>query len=108
MIERLVDLAQAAARAIRANSDFELLHEPEFGCVVFRYARGNSSGDVNEAISRDLFERGRAVIGHTVVRGRACLKLTMGNPCATEKDIDEILRMILESGACLAAAECTI
>jgi len=108
MIERLVDLGQAAARAIHANSDFELLHEPEFGCVVFRYARGNSSIDVNEAISRDLFERGCAVVGHTVARGRACLKLTMGNPCATEADIDEILGMILESGARLAATECAI
>jgi L-2,4-diaminobutyrate decarboxylase len=105
MIERLVELGQAAAKAIRANAVFELLHEPEFGCVVFRHAPLNGSMDVNEAISRDLFERGRAVIGHTVVGGRACLKLTMGNPCATEKDIQEILGMITESGARLAAGE---
>ena len=99
MIDRLVELGQAAANIIRAKHDFELLHQPEFGCVVFRYAPDQTSIDVNEAISRELFERGRAVIGHTVVKGRQCLKLTMGNPCTAETDISEILDLIAECGA---------
>jgi len=92
MIDRLSELAQFAAAQIDGLEDFEPLHWPEFACVVFRYV-GPHADDMNRAIPKNLFDRGHAVIGHTVVHGRPCVKLTFSNPCTTEEDIGDLLRL---------------
>jgi L-2,4-diaminobutyrate decarboxylase len=93
MIGRLAELAQFAGRRISALPDFEMLHEPEFGCVAFRYT-GPQADAVNRAIPRSLFDNGRAVLGHTVVHDRPCLKLTFNNPCTTEKQVSGLLDLV--------------
>jgi L-2,4-diaminobutyrate decarboxylase len=93
MIDRLADLAQFAAARISAMQDFEVLHEPEFGCVVFRYVRGDT-GAINRSIAQQLFDTGRAVLGHTIVEGKACLKLTFCNPCTTEQQVSGLLELM--------------
>ena len=40
MIDRLGEIASFAARRLAASGEFEVLHEPEFGCVVFRFGPG--------------------------------------------------------------------
>jgi glutamate/tyrosine decarboxylase-like PLP-dependent enzyme len=45
-----------------------------------------------------LLERGLAVIGHTRVHNRQCLKFTCMNPTATEADLETLLSMIIEEG----------
>lgn len=100
MIERLVTLAQVAAQ-IRQLCVLRLLHEPQFGCVVFRYCPQYVESDadtINEAISRVLFDRGVAVLGHTKVRGQVYLKLTLNNPCTTPAQIASLLEMIIACG----------
>ena len=104
MVERTIELAAHAARLIRNHPALELLHNPQYGCVVFRYrpARPDSDGDaLNAALRQKLFERGVAVIGHTRVRGRQCLKFTCMNPTATEKEIGDLLVQIVEQGRAL-------
>ncbi len=100
MVERLIELAQFAAGQIEAAPDFELLHQPEFGCVVFRYRSDDAAKDdaINEAIPRRVFEDGVAVLGHTVVAGRHCLKLTLNNPTVTEGQVVELLEVVREYG----------
>lgn len=100
MVERLMELAQFAANEIEAAPDFELLHQPEFGCVVFRYVSGEVETDevINEAIPRKVFEAGVAVLGHTVVAGRHCLKLTLNNPTVTEGQVGELLEVVRRYG----------
>jgi L-2,4-diaminobutyrate decarboxylase len=93
MIDRLAELAQFAATEIANFEDFELLHWPEFGCVVFRYI-GPDADARNRATPNNLFDSGRAVIGHTVVNGRPCLKLTFSNPCTSEGEIKDLLCLI--------------
>lgn len=104
MVDRTIELAAHAARLIRTHPALELLHNPQYGCVVFRYrpARPDSDGNaLNAALRQKLFERGVAVIGHTRVRGRQCLKFTCMNPTASEKDFENLLRQIVEQGRVL-------
>jgi L-2,4-diaminobutyrate decarboxylase len=101
MIDRTVELAQHAAQAIRESVDLELLHEPQFGCVVFRYRPADPSDDadaLNAEIRQILFENGWAVIGHTRVHGRQCLKFTILNPSLSERDVDAVLADVRGAG----------
>jgi L-2,4-diaminobutyrate decarboxylase len=96
MVERLIELARFAAGQIEAAPDLELLHPPEFGCVVFRYCSDDAERDevINEALPRRVFEEGVAVLGHTVVNGKHCLKLTLNNPTVMEGQVVELLEVV--------------
>jgi L-2,4-diaminobutyrate decarboxylase len=101
MVDRTLELAAHAAQAIQSNPALELLHRPQYGCVVFRYRASKSPADgdqLNSALRQRLFDRGAAVIGHTRVHGRQCLKLTCMNPMTSEEQIDALLRLIAECG----------
>jgi L-2,4-diaminobutyrate decarboxylase len=108
MIDRLGSLAEFASAEISRLENFELLNDPEFGCVVFRYAPREHDADadaINRAAANVLFDGGRAVLGHTTVKGHACLKLTFCNPRTSEAQVRELLKTI--AGCCreLAASQ---
>ncbi len=101
MIEATIELAAHAADVIRRNHHLELIAEPTLSCVVFRYRPANpeiDSNSLNAGLRQQLFEQGLAVIGHTIVRGRQCLKLTCMNPTVSNDQIEELLRMVAEHG----------
>lgn len=101
MIDRTIALANHAGRVIRAGRDFELICEPQLSTVVFRYIpcqAGSDSDRINVEIRQRLFDRGVAVIGHTRVRGRQCLKLTCMNPTATESDMEKLIELVRGEG----------
>lgn len=101
MIDATIELAAHAADCIRRNPRLKLLHRPTMGCVVFRYLPENPAVEpnaLNAALRQLLFERGLAVIGHTVVRGQQCLKLTCMNPCVSKRQIEEMVALIAEQG----------
>lgn len=100
MIDRTLDLAQQAADFIRTQARLELLHRPELGCVVFRYRPedADAADALNDRIRRDLFDRGQAIIGHTRLRGRKCLKLTLLNPMTTTDEVVDLLERIVGHG----------
>jgi L-2,4-diaminobutyrate decarboxylase len=104
MIDRTLELAAYAAARIRQNQRFELLNEPQMGCVVFRYQPSTSRVDpdlLNRTIRDRLLERGEAVLGHTRVHGRQCLKFTCMNPMTKESDLDALLERIQITGNAL-------
>lgn len=96
MIDRIVDLARSTATQIRTNKSLELLNQPTFGCILFRHTSGDPN--INEAIARELFRTGQAVIGHTRVQGQSWLKLTLSNPCTQQSDLNSLLDKIVECG----------
>jgi len=107
MVDRTIELAAYAAQWVRGNPALELIHQPEFGCVVFRYLprRPNNDADrLNRTVRENLFSRGVAVIGHTRVRGQQCLKLTCMNPMTSEEDLAALLQIIVEEGQKLEGA----
>jgi L-2,4-diaminobutyrate decarboxylase len=59
---------------------------------------------LNRSLRQRLMERGVAVIGHTRVGGRQCLKLTCMNPTSSDEDIEVLLGLIVEQGMRLEAA----
>jgi L-2,4-diaminobutyrate decarboxylase len=104
LIDRTLDLARAAAEAIRRHPRLELLHEPALGCVVFRYRSRHAGTDpdaLNDTLGRQLFDSGQAVIGHTRIGGKNYLKLTFLNPCLEVGQVAELLRLVVEQGRAL-------
>ncbi len=106
MIDRTIELALIAAGAVSRTPALQLVHGASLSTVVFRYvpARGGSMRIIfNAALRQRLFDRGIAVIGHTRVRGRQCLKLTCMNPAVTEAQMEELVCIIAEQGRQLEA-----
>ena len=107
MIDRTIDLAHHAAEVIRRTEQLELICEPQLSTVVFRYVPQRTEIDadrLNAAIRKKLFDQGLAVIGYTRVRGRQSLKFTCMNPATTEKQMDDLIEMILAQGKRLEQA----
>jgi L-2,4-diaminobutyrate decarboxylase len=99
MIDRLADLALAAAQHIRSSADLELVTAPQFGTVVFRFRSGMAEArQVNQRIPQVLFAEGQAVVGHTTVQGEPALKLTLCNPTTDESQLRELLDTISACG----------
>ena len=112
MVDICHDLARYAQHRIEAEPELELVAPAELTTVVFRY-RGRSGGaahlgltdSVNALLRRRLLQSGVALIGRTSVPGsepaappRVCLKLTLLNPTATPRDIDELLDAVQREG----------
>jgi L-2,4-diaminobutyrate decarboxylase len=104
LIDRTLELATAAAAAIRRHPRLELLQEPTLGCVVFRYRPrdpGTDQGALNEALRRRLFDSGQAVLGLTRIGGESYLKLTFLNPCLEPAHIIGLLQLVVDEGRIL-------
>jgi L-2,4-diaminobutyrate decarboxylase len=100
MIDRTITLAAHAAKIIRNTPRLELMSEPQLSTVVFRCvpaAPGVDADQLNAALRQHLFDRGKAIVGHTRVRGRQCLKFTCMNPAVTEDQIEALVRMVVEA-----------
>ncbi|HJZ58892.1 MAG TPA: aspartate aminotransferase family protein [Gemmataceae bacterium] len=100
MIDRTLELALLAHTTIARHLRLEPIHEPRLGCVVFRY-RPEADADadhLNDMIRHRLFDTGHAVIGHTRVRERSCLKFTFLNPCTTSADVAKLIGLIASQG----------
>ena len=107
MIDGTIALAHHAADVIRHTPQLELVCEPQLSTVVFRYIpqhREVDANHLNAAIRQSLFDQGLAVIGHTRVHSRQCLKFTCMNPVTTQEQMQELMRMIVAQGRNLSAA----
>jgi L-2,4-diaminobutyrate decarboxylase len=100
MIDRTIELAEHAAKAVRDMPRLELISDPQLSTVVFRYIPqvGADPNQLNIAVRQRLFDRGLAVIGHTRVRNRQCLKLTCMNPTVTEHQLERLIAIIADQG----------
>jgi L-2,4-diaminobutyrate decarboxylase len=101
MIDRTLDLAAHAHTVLSNHPRFEPVHEPQLGCVVFRYRSLHprvNADRLTAELPRHLFRAGRAVIGHTRVRGRAGLKFTFLNPCTPPADVDDLIDPVAAAG----------
>ncbi|KDA42221.1 PLP-dependent enzyme, glutamate decarboxylase [Frankia sp. BMG5.23] len=125
------DLAQHAARTVRADPRLELAFPVTLSTLVFRYRPPQAISDptasgptasgpagppspdrvdrINARLRRELLVAGRAVVGRTQLgpRHAVFLKLTLLNPDATTADVDALLGLIAETGDVLAAGGST-
>jgi L-2,4-diaminobutyrate decarboxylase len=106
MIDRTIALAEHAAQIIQSTPALELICEPQLSTVVFRYRPQSDDLDadqINAAIRQQLFESGAALIGHTRVHNRQCLKFTSMNPTVSEVQMEGLIEMIVGEGKKLEA-----
>ena len=102
MIDRTIALASHAATMIRSTPRLKLMADIQLSTVVVRYIPSRPDVDadlLNDKIRQQLFEEGQAVIGHTRVRGLRCLKFTCMNPSATESEMENLVKLIVERGS---------
>ena len=107
MIDRTIELAARAGRAIKETPTLELMCEPQLSTVVFRYQPSRPELDadrLNASLRQQLFDRGIAVIGHTRVRNCQCLKFTCMNPSVTEAQMEGLIDVIVKLGRELESA----
>ncbi|WP_181349598.1 aspartate aminotransferase family protein [Thalassobacillus sp. CUG 92003] len=103
MIDHTLQLAGYAAEyADRFRSLTVLTREPALSTVILRYTQpmlnASEHNQINRSIQKRLFHGGEAVIAKTTVDGANFLKLTLLNPAASRRDIEEILHMITRYG----------
>ncbi len=88
-IERTLEVARYAARAIEAREILELVNDPELSVVCFRRL-GWERADYYSWSERLLIE-GLGFVTPTTVRGEIVARFAIVNPVTTEGDIDQIL-----------------
>jgi L-2,4-diaminobutyrate decarboxylase len=106
MIDRTIALADHAAQIIRKTPPLELVCEPQLSTVVFRYRASDrtlNSDGLNARLRQRLLDCGLAVIGHTRVHNRQCLKFTFMNPATTQDDLESLISLVLNQGKKLEA-----
>ena len=89
--------AQYLYQQLKADSDFEVITEPEISSVVFRYKNCGSdekADTVNKKVRRALIHQHGVVIGQTISDGHTCLKFTLLNPLITHEKLDELKKLI--------------
>jgi L-2,4-diaminobutyrate decarboxylase len=99
MIDYTIDLAEHISNYIENDADFELANRTAINAVVFRYLPKNITDnaqidEINNAIKMKLLLSGKAIIGQTVLKGKAYLKFTLLNPMTQAEDVIDLLNEI--------------
>ena len=87
-IDRGIDNAEIAQRAIEATPGFEIVTPAALSIVTFRVPGGS---EANAAVAEAAVADGYVALGSTVLRGETVLRLCMINPRTTD---DEIARSV--------------
>ena len=80
-----VELAEHFAALVEDDARFELVTEPSLSLVVFRLVEGD---EATLAAMHRLNASGIAYLSHTMVEGRAAMRLAVGSWRTTHEDID--------------------
>ncbi len=105
-IDSIIDLADSTYQLLKADAHIEVLNQPEFSALVFRYLpiheHKTNICELNTGIRRAMFQQGNALLASTKVEGKVYLKFTLLNPTTTVEDMQQVLHLIREHGNALA------
>lgn len=99
MISNQITWANKFAAEIKAHPHFELLTEPRFNLVCFRYnpSSGYDKNQLND-LNRNLIKRlnlsGKAFLTHTVIDGSYAIRMVIGQTNVQWKDVAEVWDLI--------------
>ena len=93
LVRHHIDLARQFAQWIDAVDDFELAAPRSLNLVCFRYV---ASDEVNRELLRRLNESGKLFLTHTVIGGRYCLRLCIGQAETQMRHVEAAWRLIGE------------
>jgi aromatic-L-amino-acid decarboxylase len=101
-LEGSLHLARLLADAVRADPEFELLHEPMLSTVCFRHVRPGLSDEAldahNDRLARRMQADGRVFIAPAAIGGRTCLRACFVNFRTTPADVGTLLDVARELG----------
>jgi aromatic-L-amino-acid decarboxylase len=114
VISRTMDLARYAEDLLAAAPGIEIVSPAILSIVTFRYVPPSLRGaageldegrlaQLNDEIRRRIWESGRAMLSSTRIRGRYVLRLCVLNHNTRKADVEEVVRLIAEHGAAVAA-----
>lgn len=102
-IEGTLRNAELLTDELRADPDFELLHEPMLSTVCFRHAPAGVPADRldahNEGLARAMQRDGRVFLAPAVIDGRTCLRVCFVNFRTTPDDVGQVLQVAAEVAA---------
>jgi len=82
-IEQHVEMARELADWIDEAPGWERIAPVPFSTVVFRYAPPGVAGEKQDRLNREIMDRvndtGEVFLSHTVLNGRFCLRMAIGN-----------------------------
>lgn len=100
-VERLFELARYACDRVRSHPDLELVNDPQFLNICFRYRpcdRTRSEPELdrlNLAIRDRLMLTGQAFVNYACYRNRLTIRLVLANPKVEEADLDRFFQSVL-------------
>jgi aromatic-L-amino-acid decarboxylase len=89
-----MELAQHFAALVEDDPRFELVTERSLSLVVFRLVEGD---EATLAAMHRLNASGIAYLSHTVVEGRAAIRLAVGSWRTTREDLDKTWAALREA-----------
>ncbi len=101
MIKKHLELANIFANWLKNDGAFEILAPVNLSLVCFRYiGKGISEDGLNE-INKDLLEKinlsGDVYLTHTILSGKYCLRLSVGQRTTEEKHIRNVFELLKEN-----------
>lgn len=114
VISRTMDLAHYGQELLERTPGIEIVSPVALSVVTFRYVPPSLRGaggeldehrleEINDEIRRRIWDSGRAMLSSTRVRGRYVLRLCVVNHNTRRADVEELVRLIGEHGAAVAA-----
>jgi aromatic-L-amino-acid decarboxylase len=104
-----VALAREAAAWIDSTPGWVRMAPVPFSTVVFRYAPGRIDpqelDELNRQIMDGVNETGEAFLSHTVLEGRFCLRMALGNLRTTRGHVRRTLELLQDRALALDPAE---
>jgi glutamate/tyrosine decarboxylase-like PLP-dependent enzyme len=109
LVRHCMELAEFAEALVRRSPSLQLQSARQLSIVCFRYApdsarHGKEFDAMNLGIVDAVRRTGRAFISSTRVQGQVSLRLCFVNWRTTAADVEEVLRLIEETGQSLGSA----
>jgi aromatic-L-amino-acid decarboxylase len=102
-IRQHVEMARQLAAWIDAAPVWERVAPVPFSTVVFRFAPAEVTGEDQDRLNREIMDRvngtGEAFLSHTVLNGRVCLRLALGNLRTRMEHLERCWALLREAAA---------
>lgn len=101
-IRQHVEMARELASWVDAHPDWERVAPVPFSTVVFRFAPGDASAPVQDRMNREIMDQvnasGEAFLSHTVLNGRFCLRIALGNLRTRWQHLERSWELLRQAG----------
>lgn len=103
-VERLFELASYATEFVRNCEHLELLSQPQFLNICFRYTpdspdqTSTAIDRINLAIRDQLLRSGQTLINYAHLQGRIAIRLILANPEIQSADLNRLFHNIITAG----------